>query len=190
MSNNSPLQGFMKKLATDEKLKNEFEKIAKEKSIDEVYEFALKHSDGDFSKEEFRDCLFALLKTAENEPLKESSLDQISGGGEGALTDVKEFWEATKDADQAQLIAKIYKNEETMLDEKNKYGYIKKALATSSSINDLIKTIGELWLSHKDRQFEALEREDKADERRISDLKNQIKLKKLEEMLDQKGIKH
>lgn len=196
MDKNLAIRKFVAKMATDKELREKFQKITEEGSIEKAYEFAIANSDEKFSKKEFEAYFLSLsdeVKEEERKALEESSLDAVAGGAlsDGHLSENKEFWEAQEsNPNKGELLASIFNNEEELLKTKNKKTYATAALGASKSFVNFIKTCGDLFLSKKDREMSDLEYKDKADEREIAKLNNLLLLKQYENQLDAKGIKH
>ncbi len=176
------LEKFIKKLAKDPKLTEEF-KNAADKGTDEAYKFALKHSGGHFEKKEFEDYMIELTKEyAElaSEKLEDSTLTGVAGG--------VNFDDVRDDTLRSQLQSIAAEQEKILEDNDKKAKDRVKWIKGSGTIAKLTSTIANIGFSLFKTAKENQNKQDNSENIKIAELKEQIAIKKLEEQLKKLGI--
>ena len=74
---NESLKKFFETLAEDEELAGKLEAC---KSVDEAYELAIDKVGGEFSKDEFIECLEQMNKAADGDDISADDLAKVAGG--------------------------------------------------------------------------------------------------------------
>lgn len=175
------LNDFIKELAADPELSQSFSNAAN-KGIDEAYEFALKHSQGYFEKEEFENYMMGLAEECANlasNKLEDNSLANIAGGaGSVNVSDLP----STELQEKAALLQAQYDTEREK--KENQIRWLKK----SSSFAKLATTITNIGFSIFKAREDAKNEDDHSDQIKIAELQEQLKIKDLENKLKKYGI--
>ena len=186
--NSDYLREFMGKLAKDPELTQEF-KNASDKGTDEAYKFALEHSDGHFTKEEFEEYMVNLTKEyveLKSKKLEDNLLTNIAGGAH--YDESSKTWRTDIDDLPWYLKNEAKEWEEKLKEDndaaQNRISWIKK----SGSITKLTNTVANIGFSifkaHKDHKNKV----DDSEDIKIQELREMVAIKKLENQLKQMGI--
>ena len=189
------LKKFIAKLLSNDKLKEDFKSVANKNSFKEIYQFALKNSEGGFTKEEFENYISKLageVEYAKDKIIKDENLESISGG---VNLPGKEFWEnvnqivertdemkdMTGSTNGEKAINYIYNKELELQKQKNKGETIQAAMGAISGVTNLISTLGSLIIGIKNVKHENELRKSKASSRELQRLQLLEELHRLKE---------
>ena len=211
--NSTNLKKFMVKLISDEKLKEDFKSVASKGSMEDTYQFALKNSDGGFTKEEFEEYVSELMgeiEYAKETLLKDKSLENVAGG---INLGGKEFWEKfnvletdPKDPTKKIKVAKtydfgdgvqrgaegaidfIYDKEKGLQGKRGKAETIQEGIGAANSVIGIISTLGNIGLGVQDVKKQMQVRNDKALDRKVKHYENMLVIDELEKQCRAMGI--
>ena len=190
---------FMAKLISDDKLKEDFKSVASKGSMEDTYQFALKNSDGGFTKEEFEEYISELMgeiEYAKENLLKDKLLENVAGGinlpGEKYWDQFQivnpDFDDGTMDEGHKAL-GDIYRKELKLQQKRNKAETIQEGIGTASNVVELISTLGNIGLGIRDIKKQDQIEKDKALDRKVKHYENMLALHELEEQCKELGIK-
>ncbi len=148
MTENKNLKEFMTKLLEDEKLLKELQEAAKKDPINGAYNFALEHSGGGFTEDEFGEYLKRVLYACATKikEMDESELENVAGGEEPN----KEKQNAASN-DEAKSTAVAY--------ETGKWNAITAAINSSGSVARIFDTIANIWATWMARKDQKAQRQ-------------------------------